>query len=85
MASTDDPMDLHDSPEDAAFRAEARAWLEDNLAGDFAQARGLGRAGNEHEGRDIRVAWEQALGRAGWTCVGWPESGAAGGRRCRSR
>jgi alkylation response protein AidB-like acyl-CoA dehydrogenase len=71
-------MDLHESPEDAAFRLEARQWLEENLAGEFADARGLGRVGNEHEGRDLRVAWEHHLGRAGWTCVGWPA--AYGGR-----
>jgi len=72
------PMDLHESPEDAAFRKEARAWLEANLSGDFAAARGLGRVGNEHQGRDIRLAWERHLGESGWTCVGWPRS--AGGR-----
>jgi alkylation response protein AidB-like acyl-CoA dehydrogenase len=65
-------MDLHDSPGDAAFRAEARTWLQENLVGPFAEARGVGRVGSEHEGRDIRVAWEQTLGAAGWTCIGWP-------------
>jgi alkylation response protein AidB-like acyl-CoA dehydrogenase len=65
-------MDLHDSPEDAAFRAEARAWLEANLTGEFADARGLGRAGLQHEGRDLRMDWERQLGMEGWTCVGWP-------------
>jgi alkylation response protein AidB-like acyl-CoA dehydrogenase len=65
-------MDLHDSPEDAAFRAEARGWLEANLSGDFANARGLGRAGRQHEGRDLRMAWERKLGLDAWTCVGWP-------------
>ena len=65
-------MDLHDSPEDAAFRAEARQWLEANLTGEFAEARGLGRAGLQHEGRELRMAWERQLGIDGWTCVGWP-------------
>jgi alkylation response protein AidB-like acyl-CoA dehydrogenase len=65
-------MDLHDSPEDAAFRAEARHWLEANLSGEFAEARGLGRAGLQHEGRDLRLAWERKLGADEWTCVGWP-------------
>ncbi len=65
-------MDLHDSPEDAAFRAEARHWLEANLTGEFAEARGLGRAGLQHEGRGLRTAWERKLGEDGWTCVGWP-------------
>jgi alkylation response protein AidB-like acyl-CoA dehydrogenase len=71
-------VDLRESPEDAAFRQEARAWLEANLSGPFAEARGLGRVGNEHVGRDIRLAWERHLGREGWTCVGWPKE--AGGR-----
>jgi alkylation response protein AidB-like acyl-CoA dehydrogenase len=65
-------MDLRDSPEDAAFRAEARHWLETNLSGEFAEARGLGRAGLQHEGRGLRTAWERKLGEDGWTCVGWP-------------
>ncbi len=65
-------MDLHDSPEDAAFRAETRTWLEANLRGEFADARGLGRAGLQHEGREVRLAWERHLGKAGWTCLGWP-------------
>ena len=71
-------MDLHESPEDSAFRHEARQWLETNLSGEFSEARGLGRVGNEHVGRDIRLAWERHLGRSGWSCVGWPQ--AAGGR-----
>jgi alkylation response protein AidB-like acyl-CoA dehydrogenase len=65
-------MDLRDSPEDAAFRAEARSWLEENLSGEFAKARGLGYSGSQHEERDIRLAWERHLGEARWTCVGWP-------------
>src|SRR5579862_447988 len=65
-------MDLDETSEDAAFRASARAWLEENLSGEFAAARGAGRAGSEHEDRDLRLAWERHLGAAGWTCVGWP-------------
>ena len=47
-------------------------WLEANLTGEFAEARGLGRAGLQHEGRGLRTAWERKLGVDGWTCVGWP-------------
>jgi alkylation response protein AidB-like acyl-CoA dehydrogenase len=54
------------------FRAEVRAWLEDNLTGEFADARGLGGPGREHEGFEQRLAWEKHLGKAGWTCLGWP-------------
>ncbi|MCG5211726.1 acyl-CoA dehydrogenase family protein [Streptosporangium soli] len=57
----------------ATFREEVRAWLEDNLTGEFAHARGLGGPGREHEGHEVRLAWERHLGRAGWTCLGWPK------------
>ncbi len=66
-------MDLRFSAEDEAFRAEVREWLEDNLTGEFAEARGLGGMGREHEGFDARLAWEKHLGANGWTCVGWPK------------
>ncbi|MEV4075315.1 acyl-CoA dehydrogenase family protein [Nonomuraea fuscirosea] len=56
-----------------SLREQARAWLEENLRGEFAGARGLGGPGREHEGHELRQAWERHLGRHGWTCLGWPE------------
>jgi alkylation response protein AidB-like acyl-CoA dehydrogenase len=66
-------MDLSYSAEDEAFRAEVRAWLEDHLTGDFAELRGKGGPGREHEAYDERVAWDRHLAQHGWTCIGWPE------------
>ncbi len=54
------------------FRREVSTWLADNLVGEFAALRGAGGPGREHEAFDLRVAWEQHLADAGWTCVGWP-------------
>ncbi|MCZ7526925.1 MAG: acyl-CoA dehydrogenase family protein [Acidimicrobiia bacterium] len=71
-------MNLHFSPEDEAFRAEVRDWLETNLTGELAGARGLGGSGREHEHHDLRLAWERRLGEAGWIGLAWPEE--AGGR-----
>ncbi len=72
-------MDLTYSAADEAFRAEARTWLEDNLAGEFAGLRGMGGPGREHEAYDERVAWDRHLAAAGWTCLGWPpEHGGRG-------
>jgi alkylation response protein AidB-like acyl-CoA dehydrogenase len=65
-------VDLHFSEEDEAFRAEARAWLTDALEGEFAGVRGRGGPGDEHALFEERLAWERALGAAGWTCLSWP-------------
>lgn len=65
-------MDLRDSIEDAAFRQEVRAWIAENCVGEFAEAGAVGGPGREHEGFEVRLAWEQLLGEAGWTCLGWP-------------
>ena len=66
-------MDLRFSAEDEAFRAEVRDWLGDHLTGEFAEGRGLGGPGREHEGFDVRRAWERVLGDAGWIGLGWPK------------
>ncbi|MEY8039824.1 acyl-CoA dehydrogenase family protein [Saccharopolyspora cebuensis] len=66
-------MDLADSAEEAAFRREVRDWLGDHLAGEFAEAKGLGGPGREHEAFDVRLAWDRHLAAHGWTCLGWPE------------
>jgi alkylation response protein AidB-like acyl-CoA dehydrogenase len=64
-------MDLRESPDDAAFRAEVRAWLEARLDGEFRHLRGRGGPGREHEAIEPRVAWERELGAAGWIGLGW--------------
>ncbi|MFF0541883.1 acyl-CoA dehydrogenase family protein [Nocardia thailandica] len=57
---------------DVAFRAEIRAWLAENLDGDFRGLRGAGGPGREHEAFEERLAWDRHLAAAGWTCLGWP-------------
>ena len=72
-------MDLRETDTDREFRRTVRDWLADNLAGEFAAARGLGGPGREEEAFDLRWAWERHLGAAGWTCLGWPaEHGGRG-------
>jgi len=65
-------VELRFSSEDEAFRREARGWLTDQLAGEFAVVRGRGGPGDEHELFEERAAWERALGSAGWIGIGWP-------------
>jgi alkylation response protein AidB-like acyl-CoA dehydrogenase len=57
---------------DEQFRARIRGWLEENLAGEFADLRGLGGPGREHEHFEQRLAWNRHLAASGWTCIGWP-------------
>jgi alkylation response protein AidB-like acyl-CoA dehydrogenase len=54
------------------FRRRVRQWLEQNLAGEFADLRGQGGPGREHEHFEQRLAWNRHLAAGGWTCLGWP-------------
>ncbi len=65
-------MDLSYSPDDEAFRRDARAWLTDRLEGRFAVVRGRGGPGDEHSLFEERREWEIELGRHRWTCLTWP-------------
>ena len=58
-------MDLDESPEDRAFRAEARAWLEAN-----APPRQRVAEGRDHF--DRCRAWQRTLFDGGWAGVAWP-------------
>ncbi|HWB65784.1 MAG TPA: acyl-CoA dehydrogenase family protein [Mycobacteriales bacterium] len=65
-------MDLRFSAEDEAFRDEVRSWLAEHLVGEFAALGDAGGPGREHEGFDVRKAWERLLGEHGWIGLGWP-------------
>ncbi len=65
-------MDFRDTPEEAAFRDEVKAWLSENLVGEFARIGGS-RGTADEENWDLRMEWERKLGEAGWIGLGWPE------------
>jgi alkylation response protein AidB-like acyl-CoA dehydrogenase len=72
-------MDLSYSAQDEALREEVHQWLADHLVGEFADLKGLGGSGREHEAYAERLAWNQHLAAHGWTCLGWPvEHGGRG-------
>ncbi|WP_428977320.1 hypothetical protein [Rhodococcus pyridinivorans] len=73
-------MHESESQENAEFAATVRQWLEDNLTGEFAELRGKGGPGSEHEFFEQRLAWDRHLAAAGWTCIGWPTSTAGAAR-----
>ena len=59
-------MELEWSPEEDAFRAEARTWLETNVP------RGLP-SGDTREGFALHLEWERLLFENRWAVVSWPE------------
>ncbi|MGH2857547.1 MAG: acyl-CoA dehydrogenase family protein, partial [Solirubrobacteraceae bacterium] len=61
-------MDLNDTPEQAQYRAQARAWLQDN------RADAPSRQGSYEDGGyvDARRAWQRRLAEAGLAAVTWP-------------
>ncbi len=65
-------MDLTFTEHEDAFRADARAWLEENVP------RPPLPSGDTREGFALHKEWERALFDARWAVVSWPE--AYGGR-----
>ena len=73
-------MDLSWSDGEQAFRAEARAWLEENLAAWHADHGGEEAiaSGDTREGFAQHLDWERCLYDGRWAAVSWPT--AVGGR-----
>ncbi len=69
-------MDLSFTPEEEAFRAEVRAWLDSGLPADW-RHRGVG-GYREEEDEDVQREWQRRLYEGGWLTVAWPEE--RGGR-----
>ena len=67
-------MNFDDTPQEAAFRAEARAWLEANVPTE-AEMAGLDEVGRAK-------FWQKRKSDGGWACITWPK--AMGGRGASS-
>jgi len=63
-------MKLGFSPEDEAFRLEARAWVRREMEGPFADIRHITSLTAKSERRKV---WERRLAEDRWCCIGWPE------------
>jgi alkylation response protein AidB-like acyl-CoA dehydrogenase len=61
-------VDLRDKPEEAAFRAELRAWLDANLPEDRRGARGGAQRFDDSFGRE----WSRKLYEGGYAGLTWP-------------
>jgi alkylation response protein AidB-like acyl-CoA dehydrogenase len=67
-------VDLRDTPAEAAFRAEARAWIEANIPDELRGHRG-GAGRFEEAGRE----WSRKLHDAGYAGLTWPVEYGGGG------
>jgi alkylation response protein AidB-like acyl-CoA dehydrogenase len=65
-------VDLDDTPEQAAYRAQARTWLEQHKA-EAPVLEGPGAIEDEHELIAARRAWQGRLAEAGLAGVTWPK------------
>jgi alkylation response protein AidB-like acyl-CoA dehydrogenase len=63
-------MKLGFTTEQEAFRREIAGWLEAQLSGPFADIRGVT---SQTAVAERRLEWEQVLGAAKWSAIGWPE------------
>lgn len=67
-------MDLQFTPEQQAFRAEVRQWLQDNVPCQPLESF------DTEAGFEAHRQWEKKLSEGRWSAVTWPK--AVGGRGC---
>ena len=73
-------MDFEESPEEEAFRQEARAWLEANTDTPAAHAVRAGSPSLDPDWVDRVKPWQAHLAAHRWAGIAWPEdSGGRGG------
>ncbi|MBS0532328.1 MAG: acyl-CoA dehydrogenase [Proteobacteria bacterium] len=70
-------MNFDDTPQEAAFRAEARKWVEANapkeLHDELSQS-SLGRIRLKNKDMvEVGKAWQKKKAEAGWACLSWPK------------
>jgi alkylation response protein AidB-like acyl-CoA dehydrogenase len=74
-------MNFDDTPQEAAFRAEVRAWIDANAPAHLLDALETSGFGGLNLGEDpiaLSKAWQKKKAQAGWACLHWP--GEYGGR-----
>src|SRR5260221_9248868 len=70
-------MNFDDTPQEAAFRAEAGNWIDANAPKEFEaelSKSSLGRIRLQNEEIvDVGKAWQKKKAEAGWACLHWPK------------
>jgi alkylation response protein AidB-like acyl-CoA dehydrogenase len=70
-------MNFDDTPQEAAFRAEARKWIDANAPKEFEEEltkSSLGRIKlRKHDIVEVARAWQKKKSEGGWVCLHWPK------------
>ncbi len=70
-------MNFDDTPQEAAFRAEARKWIAANAPREFEEEltkSSLGRIKlKKHDIVEVAKAWQKKKSDGGWACLHWPK------------
>ncbi|MFZ4605850.1 MAG: acyl-CoA dehydrogenase [Caulobacter sp.] len=70
-------MNFDDTPEEAAFRSVARAWIQANAPRELeAELKSGGFGNNGLKSVDpiqVAKAWQKKKAEAGWACLHWPK------------
>ena len=70
-------MNFDDTPEEAAFRAVARDWIQANAPKELeAELKSGGFGNNGLKSVDpiqVAKAWQKKKAEAGWACLHWPK------------
>jgi alkylation response protein AidB-like acyl-CoA dehydrogenase len=70
-------MNFDDTPQEAAFRAQARQWIDANAPKEFEaelSRASLGRIKlRKHDIVAVAKAWQRKKSEGGWVCLHWPK------------
>ncbi len=70
-------MNFDDTPQEAAFRAQARQWIDANAPKEFEaelSRASLGRIKlRNHDIVAVAKAWQRKKSEGGWVCLHWPK------------
>ena len=69
-------MNFDDTPQEAEFRATARAWINQNAPKEYAESVSRPNARKTLRGLDLiktAKAWQKKKADGGWACLNWPK------------
>lgn len=82
-------MDFNDTPQEAAFRAEARSWIAANapkhLEAELKRASFGSNGIVSEDPLKAAKAWQKKKAEAGWACLHWPKEYGGGARSAIER